>query len=266
MVRKRRTSSQQAAVVEALVPRYGAHFLRMLLGELPPDARTVLDVGCGTGHSSLKLLERLGPSARVIAIDQDEGLIDLARQRGWDEIGKHLFFKVESAAKLSFGEGVFDAVVGNLVYEHLEHPATALKEMRRVLAPNSPLLLSTQLRGSFVEAFDMLAEVAVARDDSALAARVGAEVEVDPTAPILEDALRAAGFADVRIYEETFRLSFRTPAEIFQDRLIGLVALSRWRRAAGDDALLADVQRSLEVYFANGPLSLTVVAGAVVAR
>ncbi len=269
MKRRRPSSQQEVRLVETVVvPRYAAHFLRPLLDELPPNGRTILDVGCGTGHSSRKLLQCGAAGCRVIAIDEDPGLIDVARRRTWTEIGKRLFFKVESVESLSFGDDVFDAVVGNLVYETFDQPLKALGELRRVLTPGGRLLLTTPLRGTFGEVFDMLHERAVARNDDDLRARVEAEVARDPTPEEFRDTVRAAGFRETRVLQETFRLSFRDVGELFADHLITSVALPRWQQACGEgsEELLREAQRALEIYFAGAPLSLTVHAGALVAR
>ncbi len=270
--RRRKSSSEQdARVVEAIVvPRYAAHFARLFLPRVSSDARMVLDVGCGTGHVSFHVLARLGSMSRVIAIDTDEGLVDIARRRGWDEIGKRLFFKVESADALSFGDGVFDAVVGNLVLPELEHPAKALAEMRRVLVPGGELYLTTPLRGTFVEALDMLREIAVHDEDNALASRVEAAARQDPDPEALETELRDAGYEDVVVHCDEFRISFRSAEDMFADRLVQVVGLPLWRELAGDDeradARLARMQRALHTYFAGGALSLTVRAGCAYGR
>src|SRR5690606_34111209 len=232
---KRRSSEQDARLVDAVVvQRYAALFARLLLAEIPSDARNVLDVGCGTGHLSFHVLSRLGAGGRVIAVDRDEGLVDLARRRGWEEIGRRLFFKVEDVESLSFGEGVFDAVVSNLLYPELATPERMLAEVRRVLVRGGPLLLTTPLRGTFVEALDMLRERAIAEDDPELAARVEETAKREPTEAELEATLHAAGFPSVTIRRETFRLSFRSAAELFSDRLVQLVGLPHWREAAGE--------------------------------
>ncbi|MCB9614867.1 MAG: hypothetical protein H6722_20725, partial [Sandaracinus sp.] len=112
-------------------------------------------------------------------------------------------------------------------------------------------------------------EGAVAEDDAALAARVEADAAREPTPETLADTLRQAGFAKVEVRQETFRLSYRSAAELFADRLVRLVGTPRWREAAGEtdaDRRLAGMQRALDVYHGGGPLSLTVHAGCVVAR
>lgn len=266
--RTRRSSEQDARIVDAVVvPRFAAHFARLLLAEVPTDSRNVLDVGCGTGHVSFHVLSRLGPSGRVVAVDRDAGLVDLARRRGWEEIGKRLFFKVETAESLSFGDGVFDVVVGNLLYPELIDHQRALAELRRVLTPGGRLLLTTPLRGTFVEVFDALHERAEHVDDEAMRERVRVIEARQPTVANLDAALASAGFSEVVVRRETFRLSFRSASELFADRLVRLVALPDWREAVGEEGQshLQAVERALDTYFAGGPLSLTIDAGCALA-
>src|SRR5690606_15295012 len=119
-----------------VVPRYSALFGRLLLAEVPTGERLqVLDVGCGSGYPALEVMRRLGEGGRVIAIDPDPALVDVARRRALDEAGRRIFFKVESADQLGFGRDVFDVVMGNLALGALETPEQALEEMRRVLVP-----------------------------------------------------------------------------------------------------------------------------------
>ena len=117
--RKRTSSSQEVAVFDdVVVPRYRALFGRLITDELPHDARTILNLGCATGRLADRILDSLNSDkGRVVAVDSDDGLIDLARRRGYVETGKRLFFKVEPLESLSFGDEVFDAVVANLIFE-----------------------------------------------------------------------------------------------------------------------------------------------------
>jgi ubiquinone/menaquinone biosynthesis C-methylase UbiE len=249
-----------------VAPQYGARFAQGLLDALPQgDRLQVLDVGCGTGQISFRMLERLGSSSRVIAVDHDAGLIALARQRGFDDIGRRLFFKTESADDLSFGEGVFDAVVAHLLYRDLDDRSAALREMHRVLVPGGRLLLTTPLRGTFSEVFEMIRERGVAHGDDALLRALERLEGRDPTVRELEATVRAAGFGEVELEHTSFRLSYPNAEALFSDRLLETIAFPEWREAFGTEAL-DDVQRRLRIYFDQGALSLTVQAGRVVAH
>lgn len=248
-----------------VAPQFGARFAQGLLDALPQGERLqVLDVGCRTGQISFRLLQRLGSSSRVIAVDPDAGLIALARQRGFEAIGRRLFFKTEDVEELSFGDGVFDAVVAHLIYRDLDDRAAAMRELHRVLAPGGRLLLTTPLRGTFGEVFDMLRERARATGDATLAAAVRELVARDPAADELERVAREAGFAELELQQSSFRLSYPNVDALFSDRLLEAIAFPEWRAAVGAEAL-DDVQRRLRVYFDQGALSLTVRAGRLVA-
>jgi ubiquinone/menaquinone biosynthesis C-methylase UbiE len=134
----KKTVEDEAALYDSVVvPRYTSRFGQLLVDTVPRGVRAqVLDFGCGTGQPSFALLERLDPAGRVIAIDPDAGLVDLARQRAMGLAGSRIFFKVESAEKLSFGDEVFEYAIGNVVLHEIEHPDVALAEVRRVLAPD----------------------------------------------------------------------------------------------------------------------------------
>lgn len=116
------------------------------LAFLPLGSR-VLDVGCGRGAT----LEHLGRPAGAVGIDVDPERIALARE---NLPGMEL--TVGSAEALPFEGGRFDHVIIRDVLHHLDDPARALEECRRVLEPggrldvlepcrNNPLVLAHAL-------------------------------------------------------------------------------------------------------------------------
>ena len=52
-----------------------------LAAAAPKQGEHVLDIGCGTGTTILRLAEAVGPSGRVLGIDISEQPLALARQR-----------------------------------------------------------------------------------------------------------------------------------------------------------------------------------------
>jgi ubiquinone/menaquinone biosynthesis C-methylase UbiE len=266
------SSPQEAALYDSVVvPRYSALFSRALLDAIPAGTRgQVLDLGCGTGHPALDVLRRID-HGRVIAIDRDSGLVDLARRRALEASGKKIFFKVESMDELSFGDEVFDLAVGNLIFGGLDTDGTpvpektALGEIRRVLVPGGRALLSRPLAGTFEEVLDMLREVALRRDLGAAQKRLDVLATRHPTSEAWAAQLTGAGFRDVHVDATEHRLAFKSARELFADPLVRMVAMPEWRWIAGlepgSETVIEDAERSLDTYFAGGPMSLTVVAG-----
>ncbi len=103
-----------APVVELLDPRPGER---------------VLDVGCGDGALTEKLLEA---GCRVVAIDASEAQVRAARRRGLDA-------RVADVTALDF-EGEFDAAFSNAVLHWIRDPDAALAAIHRALAPGGRLV------------------------------------------------------------------------------------------------------------------------------
>ena len=82
----------------------------------------VLDVGCGTGRLTEKLLERL-PTGRVIALDLSSNMLDTARRYLAPRFATRIHFARADAAALPFAESA-DAVFSTATFHWvLDHPA-----------------------------------------------------------------------------------------------------------------------------------------------
>ncbi|HEX9734958.1 MAG TPA: class I SAM-dependent methyltransferase [Thermoanaerobaculia bacterium] len=96
---------------------------RELLGTVAP--RRVLEVGCAGGDLAPRLLPESG--VRYLGCDVSVAEVAAARARPG---GRR--FLAASAYRLPFADGAFDTVVACEVFEHLEHPEVALREVERV--------------------------------------------------------------------------------------------------------------------------------------
>jgi SAM-dependent methyltransferase len=95
---------------------------------LTPGDRA-LDVGCGTGALTARLVERLGVE-QVSAVDPSEPFVAATRDRfpGID-------VQLGSAESLPFPDGTFDAALAQLVVHFMTDPVAGLREMARVTRP-----------------------------------------------------------------------------------------------------------------------------------
>ena len=103
-----------------------SEFVTML--DLLPGQRA-LDVGCGPGALTARLVEALG-SAAVAAVDPSPSFVDAARSRFPDADVRRA-----TAEDLPFADDTFDAVAAQLVVHFMSDPAGGIAEMARVTRP-----------------------------------------------------------------------------------------------------------------------------------
>jgi SAM-dependent methyltransferase len=86
-----------------------------------------LDVGCGPGVQTARLVERLG-AERVAAVDPSPPFVAAAQARcpGVD-------VRAGRAEELPFEDGVFDVALAGLVVHFMSDPVAGLREMARVV-------------------------------------------------------------------------------------------------------------------------------------
>ncbi len=101
----------------------------------------VLDCGCGVGDDVRAIAARIGEGGMVVGIDANEALVTAAIARG---VPANARFAVGNAETLSFPDASFDAVRAERLLQHLADPQSAVREMRRVLAPGGTLLAIDQ--------------------------------------------------------------------------------------------------------------------------
>lgn len=65
--------------IRTLLPRY-TEMLDSIVRCVPADCATIIDLGCGTGELSLRLLKRC-PQAQVLAIDYSPRMLEFAQQK-----------------------------------------------------------------------------------------------------------------------------------------------------------------------------------------
>jgi ubiquinone/menaquinone biosynthesis C-methylase UbiE len=174
-------------------------------------ARRLLEVGSGVGAQTEILLRRF-PDLHTTCVDLNQAQLDAAREHlgrmSWLE-GRYTLQQGD-ASDLPFEPRSFDSAFLCWVLEHVPSPARVLSEVRRVLAPGSPVYITEVMNASFLldpyspnvwrywMAFNDF------QIDSGGDPFVGAK---------LGNLLLAGGFHDVQTEIKTFHFDNREPAQ-----------------------------------------------------
>jgi len=111
---------------------HNVHYQPVILGTVPDGCGAALEVGCGDGLLARRLAER---AAEVTAIDQDAGMIALARER---TSGSRVRYVHADFLACPVEAASFDFACANTVLHHMDFTA-ALRAMARALRPGGRL-------------------------------------------------------------------------------------------------------------------------------
>ena len=119
------------------LPQYRDSVLALLDALGFAAGSTALEVGPGDGGFLPELARRF---ARVVALDNSEAMLELARQRCDNERLGNVELKLADA--LNDEIDAADCVVVNMVLHHFAAPAEALKRLARLVRPRGSLLIT----------------------------------------------------------------------------------------------------------------------------
>ena len=138
-----RDAARLEATGERLVPEeqhgelvHAEHLVRYLVAAQLAPSRRVLDAACGEGYGTALLAAAGARSAT--GVDVDERTVAHARSRY-----PAAEFETADIRDLPFGDASFDLVACFETIEHVPEPDGVLVELRRVLAHDGLLLVST---------------------------------------------------------------------------------------------------------------------------
>jgi ubiquinone/menaquinone biosynthesis C-methylase UbiE len=100
--------------------------------------KKVLDVACGTGRITLKLLRK---GARVCGIDITPAMLKKAQEKTI-KYGRRCDLKKASVYQIPYVKNEFDIVICSLAISHIKNLDRGVGEMARVLKPGGKLILS----------------------------------------------------------------------------------------------------------------------------
>lgn len=125
--------NEKAAIWDSLIDEVTvARLARIVEGLGIRRGGVVLDAGSGTGVLIPFLLRAVGDQGRVVALDFAEEMLRRAREKYGDE---NITYVVSDLTCTPFPDCVFDEIVCNSCFPHLQDKAAAAREMMRILKP-----------------------------------------------------------------------------------------------------------------------------------
>jgi ubiquinone/menaquinone biosynthesis C-methylase UbiE len=101
---------------------------------------TVLELGCGTGTTALRLAPHVG---RMVATDFSDEMIAIAREKAASEACANVEFMVATPEHAPWPDAAFDAVLAFNLWHLVADRAAALAQVRRSLKPGGLFVSKT---------------------------------------------------------------------------------------------------------------------------
>jgi len=108
------------------------------------DGWTMLDVGCGGGFTTRRLLKR-SKDAKVYGIDISEESVAKAKKVNTDVLDKQVFVTQGSAEELPYKDEMFDLVMAVETVYFWPNLPNCLQEVRRVLKPSGKFAILVEV-------------------------------------------------------------------------------------------------------------------------
>jgi ubiquinone/menaquinone biosynthesis C-methylase UbiE len=146
-----RTHLLEQPALDAMVARLeqrGGHraFAAMLdayLAGLPlAAARSVLDLGCGTGVAARAVARRPDFPGRIVGVDLSPHMVAAARRLAYEQgIGDRITFRIGDSRALEESDAAYDVVIAHTLMSHVVAPEEVLAEAVRVVRPGGAIAI-----------------------------------------------------------------------------------------------------------------------------
>jgi SAM-dependent methyltransferase len=115
---------------------------QLLAAAAPAPGERVLDIGCGTGVTTVPYAQAVGPSGHVTGADISRPMLDAARRRV-DEAGlKNVELILADAQVHAFAPGSYDLLTSRLGVMFFADPHAAFRNLIRALRPEGRLVMA----------------------------------------------------------------------------------------------------------------------------
>jgi len=163
----------------------------LAFSELKPGD-VVVDLGSGGGFDAFLAAREVGDTGRVIGVDMTDHMVALAQRNAREGGFGNVEFRKGTIEALPIDEGTADMIISNCVINLSPEKPKVFREAFRVLKPGGRLMVSDVVLTA------PLPEALLSHLDLYAACVAGAALREDYL-----EAIREAGFADIKVVDET---------------------------------------------------------------
>lgn len=235
--------------------------------DLQPGQR-VLDIGCGSGATSLQIAARVGAEGSVLGIDVSTPMLEVAEQRRAAASLDHVRFENRDAATYAFPEAAFDRFYSRFGVMFFLDPAAAFANMRPALRDGGLMAFVCWQPRTDNQWMTVPFEVGLRH--------VPAPPPAPPTAPgptafgdpdHVRNVLTAGGFGGIEIDPIVLPIQLGADLDTAVERLVALGPAGRLLKGADDatiQAVAADMAEAVSPF--AGPDGVTMEGRAWIVR
>jgi SAM-dependent methyltransferase len=139
------------------------------------SGQSVLDLGCGTGASTLRAADLVGPQGGVEGIDISNVMLDRARIRAASAKAANVAFTLADAQTHPFAPAAFDLLISRFGMMFFNDPVAAFANIARAIRPGGRMVFAAWGPLPRNPWFLIPRDIAIAR--------LGAPAPLDPSAP-----------------------------------------------------------------------------------
>jgi arsenite methyltransferase len=156
------------------------------------EGEVVLDLGSGAGFDCFLAASRVGPRGKVIGVDMTPEMLDKARENVRKGNYQNVEFRLGEIENLPVADNSVNVIISNCVINLSQDKPRVFREAFRVLKPGGRFMVS-----------DIVLLAGLPKEIlTSIEAYVGCIAGASKKSDYLE-AIRAAGFQDIKVVDET---------------------------------------------------------------
>jgi ubiquinone/menaquinone biosynthesis C-methylase UbiE len=218
---------------------------------------TVLDIGSGTGAATRFAAEKVGVSGRVVGIDSNPAMVEVAKSMSVNQ-GALIEWHEVSAYALPLSDQTVDAVLCAQTLQFLKDRGMALSEIYRVLKPGGRVVMSLWSNIEENPYFHILADAVSKHVSEEAAAGLQEETFSLSNADEIRALLESAGFTNIEMNVKQLELELPKLTDFVPLYISATPMAAGFNSAeqAAQQAVIQEVSAQLALYESNDSIRI----------